>query len=135
MPIRVSPTVVGSDLGRSSEEKDLCHPSVSGYLPLPLEACYFLLPIVGVALNGTSSVLYASVAEFVTPERHSRGFGLFMTLTMGAWAIAPAVFGVFSDLVGVALTMLVVSLFTLTTIPLALGLACPLRAASHSRSK
>ena len=104
-------------------------------LPLPLEACYFLLPIVGVALNGTSSVLYASVAEFVTPERHSRGFGLFMTLTMGAWAIAPAVFGVFSDLIGVALTMLVVSLFTLTTVPLALGLSCPLRAASHSRSK
>ena len=104
-------------------------------LPLPLEACYFLLPIVGVALNGTSSVLYASVAEFVTPERHSRGFGLFMTLTMGAWAIAPAVFGVFSDLIGVEITMFVVSLFTLTTVPLALGLSRPLRATSRSRSK
>ena len=103
-------------------------------LPLPLEACFWLLPIVGVALNGTSSVLYASVAEFVVPERHGRGFGLFMTLTMGAWAIAPAVFGVLSDLLGVVQTLAVVGLFALTTVPLALGLSRPLQAASDSRS-
>ena len=103
-------------------------------LPLPLEACFWLLPVVGVALNGTSSVLYASVAEFVVPERHGRGFGLFMTLTMGAWAIAPAVFGVLSDLLGVVQTLAVVGLFALTTVPLALGLSRPLQAASDSRS-
>ena len=103
-------------------------------LPLPLEACFWLLPIVGVALNGTSSVLYASVAEFVVPERHGRGFGLFMTLTIGAWAIAPAVFGVLSDLLGVVQTLAMVGLFALTTVPLALGLTRPLQAASDSRS-
>ena len=103
-------------------------------LPLPLEACFWLLPIVGVALNGTSSVLYASVAEFVVPERHGRGFGLFMILTIGAWAIAPAVFGVLSDLLGVIQTLAMVGLFALTTVPLALGLSRPLQAASDSRS-
>ncbi len=103
-------------------------------LPLPLEAALILLPAVGVALNGTSSVLYASVAEFVAPERHGRGFGLFMTLTIGAWAISPTVFGVLSDLYGVPQTMAVVGLFALTTIPLALALSGPLAAANHSRS-
>ena len=32
-------------------------------LPLPLEAAMVLLPVVGVALNGTSSVLYGSVPD------------------------------------------------------------------------
>ena len=38
-------------------------------LPLPLEAGMLLLPVIGVALNGTSSVLYGSVPDLVTPER------------------------------------------------------------------
>ncbi len=103
-------------------------------LPLPLEMCLFILPAVGVALNGTSSVLYASVAEFVAPDRHGRGFGLFMTLTIGAWAIAPTIFGFLSDQFGVAETLAIVGLLALTTVPLALALTGPLRAANDSRS-
>ena len=36
-------------------------------LPLPLEAALVLLPVVGIALNGTSSVLYGSVPDLVEP--------------------------------------------------------------------
>ncbi|MFP6747310.1 MAG: MFS transporter [Alphaproteobacteria bacterium] len=102
-------------------------------LPLPLEVCLILLPAVGIALNGTSSVLYASVAEFVAPERHGRGFGLFMTLTIGAWAISPTIFGILSDRYGVAETLAMVGLFALTTVPLALALKRPLQAAGTGR--
>ena len=52
-----------------------------------------LLVPVGVALNGTSSVLYGTVAEFVRDDRQSRSFGLFYTLGSAAGAIAPLVFG------------------------------------------
>ena len=42
-------------------------------LPLPLDAALLLLPVVGVALNGTSSVLYGSVPELVEPAApHAR---------------------------------------------------------------
>ena len=42
-------------------------------LPLPLDAALVLLPLIGVALNGTSSVLYGSVPELVAPEQaHAR---------------------------------------------------------------
>ena len=37
-------------------------------LPLPLEFALLLLPAIGVALNGTSSVLYGSVPLLVPPE-------------------------------------------------------------------
>jgi MFS family permease len=56
-------------------------------LPLKLEAGLIILPLIGVALNGTSSVLYGTVAELVPAERRARAFGVFYTCTIGAGAI------------------------------------------------
>ena len=58
-------------------------------LPLPLEAAFVILPLIGIALNGTSSVLYGSVPDLVEPDKHARAFGIFYTGTIGAGAIAP----------------------------------------------
>ena len=60
-----------------------------------------LLPIIGVALNGTSSVLYGSVPDLVAPERRARAFSVFYTGTIGAGAVAPAIYGVIGDALGV----------------------------------
>src|SRR5580765_1619779 len=57
---------------------------IMALLPLPLEAALVLLPAVGVALNGTSSVLYGSVPDLVAPEKRTRAFGIFYTGTIGA---------------------------------------------------
>jgi MFS transporter, FSR family, fosmidomycin resistance protein len=80
-----------------------------------------LLPL-GIALNGTSSVLYGTVAELVTAERRSRAYGLYYTITLGASAIAPTLYGLMSDVVGVTPTLLVVAGLVLITVPLALVL-------------
>ena len=85
--------------------------------PLPV-AFAALLPL-GVALNGTSSVLYGTVADLVEPARRSRAYGLYYTLSVGASALAPAIFGVVSDLVGPSVTLVTVSAVVLVTIPLA----------------
>jgi len=42
---------------------------ILGILFLPLEPVLLLSPILGVALNGTSSVLYGSVPELVSEEQ------------------------------------------------------------------
>lgn len=88
-------------------------------LALPLVPALVILPLVGVALNGTSTVLYGSVADLVEPERHSRAFGLFYTFVTGAGAVAPAVYGVVSDFTGVPVTLGIAAAVVLTTIPLA----------------
>jgi MFS transporter, FSR family, fosmidomycin resistance protein len=80
-----------------------------------------LFPL-GIALNGTSSVLYATVADLVTPERRSRAYGLYYTLAIGASAAAPTVYGLIGDVVGVPATLTIVALAVLTTIPLCLVL-------------
>ena len=53
-------------------------------LPLPLEIAMLLLPVIGIALNGTSSVLYGSVPELVEPARRARAFSIFYTGTIGS---------------------------------------------------
>ena len=91
-------------------------------LPLPLEACYALLPLIGVALNGTSSVLYGSVPAFVAPEKRARAFSVFYTGTIGAGATAPILYGFLGDLLGVRETLVVLAAVVLVTIPLAFAL-------------
>jgi MFS transporter, FSR family, fosmidomycin resistance protein len=96
-------------------------------LPLPLESGLVILPLIGVALNGTSSVLYGTVAELVPAERRSRAFGVFYTCTIGAGAIAPSLYGLFSDAVGVPTTLVTVALVVLLVLPLTLTLRPALR--------
>ena len=91
-------------------------------LPLPLWACYALLPVIGVALNGTSSVLYGSVPALVAPERRARAFGIFYTGTIGAGATAPMLYGLLGDRIGVNATLVTVAMVVLATIPLAFAL-------------
>jgi MFS transporter, FSR family, fosmidomycin resistance protein len=91
-------------------------------LPLPLTAALACLPVLGAALNGTSSVLYATVAEFVSAERRSRAFGLFYTLGIGSSATAPFVFGLVSDRAGVPSALALLTALVLITIPLTLPL-------------
>ncbi len=66
-------------------------------LVLPLPLALATLPLLGVALNGTSSVLYGGVPELVSAARRERAFALFYTGTIGAGAIAPLVFGWLGD--------------------------------------
>jgi len=97
-------------------------------LPLPLEAALVVLPLLGVALNGTSSVLYGSVPLLVTPERRARAFSVFYTGTIGSGAVAPAIYGVVGDNFGVAAALLVIAAVVLITLPLSLVLRSALSA-------
>jgi len=91
-------------------------------LPLPLEAALVVLPVIGVMLNGTSSVLYGSVPELVEPAKRARAFGVFYTGTIGAGAVSPALYGLVGDHFGVPTALVVVALACLLTLPLALAL-------------
>ncbi len=91
-------------------------------IPAPLPAALAILPLMGVALNGTSSVLYGTVADLVSADRRSRAYGLYYTLTIMSSALAPSFYGLLGDVAGVSTTLVVVSALVLTTIPLCLVL-------------
>ncbi|HEY0224549.1 MAG TPA: MFS transporter [Pseudolabrys sp.] len=106
--------------------------SIVALLPLSLEGALVLLPIVGIALNGTSSVLYGSVPELVTPAKRQRAFGIFYTGTIGAGAVSPAIYGLLGDAVGVPTALTVVAAGVLLTLPITLALRPALANATAS---
>ncbi len=96
-------------------------------LPSSLAVAPFVLPALGVALNGTSSVLYGTVAELVPAERRARAFGVFYTCTIGAGAISPSIYGSVSDFAGLPTTLVIVALVVLAVLPLTVLLRPALR--------
>jgi MFS transporter, FSR family, fosmidomycin resistance protein len=87
--------------------------------PLPLDAALLLLPLIGIALNGTSSVLYGSVPALVAPDWRTRALSIFYTGTIGSGASAPVLFGLAGDALGVWQALLLVAAVAMLTLPLA----------------
>jgi MFS transporter, FSR family, fosmidomycin resistance protein len=96
-------------------------------LPLPLLPGLAVLPLIGIALNGTSSVIYGTVPELVSPERRQRAFSIFYTGGIGAGALSPVLFGLASDLLDVPTMMTMIAAFVLMTLPLTWALRPALR--------
>ncbi|HTR88321.1 MAG TPA: MFS transporter [Reyranella sp.] len=97
-------------------------------LPLPLFWSLVLLAPVGLMLNGTSSVLYGTVPEFVTAERRTHAFAVFYTGGSVAGALSPFLFGVLGDAIGLVPAIASVAALALLTVPLVWAL----RPAFHS---
>src|SRR5947199_7310991 len=91
-------------------------------IPSPLPVALAILPLMGVALNGTSSVLYGTVADLVTADRRSRAYGLYYTVTIATSALAPSVYGIVGDIAGVRATLVIVASVVLAPLPLCLVL-------------
>lgn len=79
---------------------------------------FWTLPVLGVVLNGTSSVLYGTIGELVDEERQSRTFGVFYTLSSLSGMVAPLVYGIVGDATDVSTAMLITGAAVLLTLPL-----------------
>lgn len=88
----------------------------------PLALAMALLPLLGVMLNGTSSVLYGTVLELAPAERTERAFAIFYTGTIGSGAIAPVIYGFLGDRIGIHGATFATALTALSIFPLAVAL-------------
>jgi FSR family fosmidomycin resistance protein-like MFS transporter len=89
----------------------------------PLAIYLTLLPLLGMMLNGSSSVLYGTVPELISTDRRERAFAVFYTGTIGAGAIAPIVYGFLGDKVGMDWATVATAITALAILPLAFALA------------
>jgi MFS transporter, FSR family, fosmidomycin resistance protein len=88
-------------------------------LALPAWGAFLLLPLIGVVLQGTSSVLYATVGDLVDSERLPRAFGLFYTLGSICGIAAPLGYGLVGDIAGVETALAAMAVAVLGTLPAA----------------
>jgi FSR family fosmidomycin resistance protein-like MFS transporter len=96
---------------------------IGAVLALPLIPLLILLPVLGIMLNGTSSVLYGTVPELTPPDRAERAFALFYTGTIGSGAIFPVLYGLLGDWFGAQWATAATAIVALSIFPLAFALA------------
>ena len=113
----IIPMVVGTEILTSA--------GILSLIWSPASLTWFILPVMGIVLNGTSSVLYATVAETIAPAARSQGYGLYYAITLGSGGIAPIAYGLLTDSFGLSLTIIAIALIVLVTIPLTRYLSVP----------
>jgi MFS family permease len=89
---------------------------------LPLAPLLVLLPILGIVLNGTSSVLYGTVPELARKGELSRAFALFYTGVIGAGGLAPIAYGLVADHSNRTVGVVAAALTAAMIVPLVLAL-------------
>lgn len=94
---------------------------------LPLAPAMILLPLLGMMLNGTSSVLYGTVPELTSVERTERAFALFYTGVIASGALSPIAYGLLGDRIGVHGATIATAATALAIFPLVLALRPHLR--------
>ncbi|MFC0406999.1 MFS transporter [Roseomonas elaeocarpi] len=108
-------TVIVTEIGTTA--------AVMALLALPLVPALALLPILGIMLNGTSSVLYGTVPELAPPGRIEHAFALFYSCTLGSSALAPVLYGWLGDTAGPRWAVIVAGATALAVVPLMILLA------------
>jgi len=91
-------------------------------LALPLTPMLILLPLLGVVLNGTSSVLYGTVPELARKGAVGRAFALFYTGVIGAGGLAPIAYGAVADQTDSTVGVIAAALTAAAIIPMVLAL-------------
>jgi MFS family permease len=95
---------------------------IAATLTLPLAPMLAVLPLLGIALNGTSSVLYGTVPDLAPKGDIGQGFALFYTGVIGAGGLAPIAYGAIADHSNRTVGILAAALTATVIIPLALAL-------------
>ena len=98
--------------------------AILAVIALPLAPVLLLIPVLGVMLNGTSSVLYGTVPELAPGGRVERAFAIFYTCTLGGSALAiPLLYGRLGDAVGPSWAAVAGAVTALTVVPIMLALS------------
>ena len=89
----------------------------------PTISLWPLALIIGVGLNGTSSVLYATVAKFIPVQRRARYYGYFYTTNEIGTVGAPLSYGFIADQIGLKMSVLIMGVVTSLILPASLTLS------------
>jgi MFS family permease len=83
---------------------------------LPSLPILLLLPLIGVAVQGSTTVTYGALSDFIRRDRQSRGFAIIYTLSSLSAVVGPVTFGWLADLYGVELSLVILAVLTTVTL-------------------
>jgi len=103
---------------------------IIGTLFTPLIPTLILLPLLGIVLNGTSSVLYGTVPELSDGDT-GRAFAVFYTSVIGSGGVAPILYGAIADHSSQTVGLLATAATAAAVVPLVLILSRFIQQPSH----
>jgi len=92
--------------------------SLLSILFIDYEIAIFIVFLLGIGLNGTSSVFYGSVARIADVNKRGKYFGIYYTATEGMGAFSPLIFGIISDVFDIRVTIYCIFAICLLVIPM-----------------
>ncbi len=102
---------------------------IAATLFTPLTPTLILLPLLGIVLNGTSSVLYGTVPELCDGDT-GRAFAIFYTSVIGSGGLAPILYGGIADRSDQTIGVLASAATAVLIVPLVLTLRPHLRSST-----
>jgi MFS transporter, FSR family, fosmidomycin resistance protein len=96
----------------------------------PLSPTLVILPLLGIVLNGTSSLLYGTVPELAPDGDTGKAFAIFYTSVIGSGGLSPVVYGAIADHSTRTVGVLAAAATAALIIPFMLALWRPLQSAS-----
>ena len=83
---------------------------------LPVMPTLTLLPLIGIAVQGSTTVTYGALSDFIHRNRQSRGYAIIYTLSSLSAVVGPVVFGAIADLYGIDPALVILALLTSLTL-------------------
>lgn len=124
----VTPTVLITETGTAI--------AILAAIALPLAPTLMVLPVLGIMLNGTSSVLYGTVPELAPGGKIEHAFAIFYTCTLGSSALAmPLLYGRLGDLVGPDWAATAAAATAFAVVPFMLALSPHIRRHDEQKSR
>ncbi len=78
---------------------------------------FLMLPVLGMFLQGSTTITYGAISDLISAEKQSRGFAMIYTVSSLSAIIGPTVFGVLSDHAGLDTALLTMAIVSLLAIP------------------
>ena len=92
--------------------------AIGAVIVAPTMLAFALLPLLGVVLQGSSSITYGAVSELVHESRQTRGFAIIYSTSSTASIIGPASFGIAGDQFGLEVAITAMAVIVLLPIGL-----------------
>jgi len=90
---------------------------IAGLVLLPISTLLLALPAIGLVVQGSSTVTYGSVSDFISEDRQARGYALIYSLANGASIAGPFIFGLVADTWSLQVAMWLLAVLVIVTIP------------------
>ena len=78
---------------------------IGALLLLPLMVVLVLLPLIGLVVQGSSTITYGSVSDYISADKQARGYSLIYTLANVSSVTGPFIIGIVADQVGLMQSM------------------------------